>query len=247
MKNGLRPGAVDNFISITVLTVERPYRIVHCRWETGERYVMLVDAESGLPPWEPMLFITTQVRNHGRSVATMEAALRAIQVLLAYLEAHGIDLEQRVLSRRYLALHELDALCDWMQRSRDRRGRRGGAHRAAAVSKAHHYNRLHRIAAYIEWYGHALLDNRRTRDDDKAIETVVKAIRRRRPRWGRGDSIRDRALTDEQCNRLLEVIEPVHPDNPFKDPRTAERNELAVLMLLTCEPLAKSVFGRVFA
>ena len=38
------------------------YRIVHCRWESGERYCMMVDAELGLPPWYPMLFVTTQLR-----------------------------------------------------------------------------------------------------------------------------------------------------------------------------------------
>ena len=212
--------------------METTYRIVNCRWQSGERYVMLVDSETGLAPWEPMLFITTQARNAGRSVATMEAALRAIQVLLTYAEARGIDLDQRVLSGQYLALHEVDALSDSAQRSFDRRGRWGGTHRAAMVSKAHHYNRLSWIAAYLEWYAHAVRDNRRTRDDDKAIERVVKAIRGRRPRWGRGASIRDRALTDEQCDRLLEVIDPSHADNPFEDRRTAERNELAVLMLL---------------
>ena len=208
------------------------YRIVNCRWQSGEHYRMLIDAETGQPLWWPMLFITTQLRNAGRSVATMEAALKAIQVLLAYAEAHGIDLDQRVLSRQYLALHEVNALSDWAQRSFDRRGRRGGTHRAATVSKAYHYNRLSWIAAYLEWYAHALLDNRGTRDVDKVIETVVKEIRGRRPRWGRGASIRDRALTDEQFDRLLQVIVPSHPDNPFEDRRTAERNELAVLMLL---------------
>ena len=51
------------------------YRNVSCRWQSGERYEMLVDAETGLPQWWPLLHITTQVRNAGRSVATMEAAL----------------------------------------------------------------------------------------------------------------------------------------------------------------------------
>ena len=214
-----------------MLAMETTYRIVNCRWQSGERYGMLVDAETGRPPWWPMLFITTQLRSVGRSVATMEAALKALQVLLAYAEAHGIDLDQRVLSRQYLALHEVDALSDWAQRSFDRRGRGGGANRGATVSKAYHYNRLNWIAAYLEWYAHQALDDHGTRDDNKALETVVKKIRSRRPRLRRV-SIRDRSLTEEQCDRLLKVIEPRHPDNPFDDRRTAERNELAVLMLL---------------
>ena len=65
------------------------YRIVNRRWESGEHYRMLVDVETGMPPWWPTLFVTTQLRNAGRSVATMEAALEAIKVLLAFAEGHG--------------------------------------------------------------------------------------------------------------------------------------------------------------
>ncbi len=74
---------------------------------------MLVHAETQLPPWGPMLFATAQLRNPGKSAATIEAALRAIAVLLAFAEAHDIDLRQRSLSGEYLALNEVDALCDW--------------------------------------------------------------------------------------------------------------------------------------
>jgi len=65
------------------------YRIRQTTWDTAERYCMLVDAETGMPPWYPMLFITTQLRNDGQSVATMEAALGTIQVLLDFTEARG--------------------------------------------------------------------------------------------------------------------------------------------------------------
>ena len=207
------------------------YRIVDCRWETGEHYPMLVDAQTGEPPWWPTLFITAQIRT-GRSSATIESTLRSIQLLLAYLQAHEIDLQQRVLSRQYLALHELAALCDWAQRSFDGTGRPGRADVAAPVSKAHYYNRLDRIATYLKWVAETLLGIRRARDDDKAIHDIVKAIRGRKPPCQRGAPLCDRALTEEQCDRLLEVIRPDHQSNPFTDPRTAARNELAVEMLL---------------
>ena len=104
---------------------------------------MLVDAETGMPPWYPMLFITTQLRNDGQSVATMEAAPGAIQVLLDFSEARGMDLEERLLKREFLATHEIDALCDAAQHRRKRRGRDG-----ATVSDGHYYKRLTYIAQY---------------------------------------------------------------------------------------------------
>ena len=202
------------------------YRIVHCRWESGERYCMLVEDETGLPPWYPMLFVTTQLRNAARSVATMEAALGAIQLLLEHTDAQGIDLEQRVLKREFLATHEIETLCDQAQL------RRNAGHRdQRTVSVGHHYKRLSFIATYLEWFVREVLDNRRSRDDDRAVDEMVRKINSRRPEWNSKGAERDRALTDEQLQRLMEVLDPSHPDNPFNDERAAIRNQLAVLML----------------
>lgn len=208
------------------------YRLVHCRWQTGERYCLLVDAETGLPPWWPTLFITTQLRTTSKSVATMETALRSIQILLAYADEHGISLEDRVLAREHLALHEVHGLADWAQQSFDpSRPRNGRVNKPSTVSRAQHYTRLGWIAAYFQWFARTVLNI--TPDDNAAIEWVVKAIRARRPSCRRGSSLLDRALTDEQCHRLLDVLRPNHLDNPFRnDPRTAERNALAVYLIL---------------
>ena len=93
------------------------YRIVNCRWQSGERYRMLVDAQTGMPAYWPTLFVTTQLRNAGRSVTTMEAVLGAIRVLLSFAEGRNIDLTERVLKHEFLATHELDALCDDAQQN----------------------------------------------------------------------------------------------------------------------------------
>ena len=76
-----------------------PYRVIKCTWASGERYRMLVDADTGMPTWWPTLFVTTQLRNTGKSVATMEMALRAIQLLLTHADAQGVDLETRFENR----------------------------------------------------------------------------------------------------------------------------------------------------
>ena len=213
------------------MAMEATYRIVNCRWQSGERYPMLVNAETALPPWEPMLFVTTQLRNANKSVATMEAALGAIHVLLAFAQAQGIDLEQRVLSRQYLTVSELDALCDWAGRNHRQEDNRGKPHRAETICKGHQYNRLSWIALYFAWYADAVPIAPHAPEADESIHKLVRAIRARRPRWGREGLIRDRALTSEQWDRLIELVEPSHPDNPFRDPRVAERNALLVLML----------------
>ena len=99
------------------------------------------------------------------------------------------------------------------------------------VSATHLYNRLNRIAAYLEWFARSMLDNRRGPDDDEAIENIIKTIRARRPQVDSEDDLPDRALSDAAYERLMEVIEPTHPGNPFRDARTAERNALAIHLL----------------
>ena len=127
------------------------YRIVQCRWQSGERYVMLVEAETGQPPWWPMLYVTTQLRNTGRSVATMEAALRAIQVLLAYTDTHGIDLEERFETREFLDVYEVDNLVrlgaarDESDPARSERTRSRGRIEDTPVRTAHHDRQLPRV------------------------------------------------------------------------------------------------------
>ena len=150
------------------------YQIRHCRWESGERYCMMVDPETGLPPWWPTLYITTQVRNRGQSVATMEQALRSIGMLLAYAEAEEIDLEERVRKRRFLAPEEIDGLCDSTQRKIA--GIAGGG-KPETVSPAHQHNRLGTIARYLEWFAREMLREHRTQDDDKATGKLANAIR----------------------------------------------------------------------
>ena len=208
-----------------------PYRMVKCRWDTGEHYRILVDENTGVPPVWPTLYVTTQLRNAGKSVATMEAALGAIQVLLRYAEANAINLTERVLKHEFLARHEVDALCDEAQNVQGKRGQ--GKGRTAKVCARHLYNRLSRIAAYLEWFAHAVLDNRRTREDDEAIKKLAEKILARRP--GRPSievNLPDRGPSDAAVARLMEVIEPTHLSNPFANARVAERNALAIHMLV---------------
>ncbi len=84
---------------------------------SGERYCLLVEPESGVPLFYPNLFVTTQVRNAGLSVSSMQTALVAINVLHSYCRAQQLDIETRLESGEYLAEHELDGLRDFCQRS----------------------------------------------------------------------------------------------------------------------------------
>ena len=199
------------------------YRIVNCRWESGEHYRMLVNTTTGVPPYWPTLFISTQIRNTGRSVATMEAALDAIRVLFGFLDERRIDLEERVLQGEYFVTGEIDALCD--QARLASRGER-------TVSPSLHYKRLTTLARYLEWFAHTLLGAEHAQYDYSPIERMVRNVQSRRPPWNDDATIKDRAPEDDVVARLLELTKPGHPENPFKDERTAQRNWLIILLLI---------------
>ena len=188
-----------------------PYRIVKSRWESGEHYRLLVDAETAMPAYWPTLYVTTQIRNKGHSVATMDVALGAIQVLFAFAEARNLDLKDRFRSRQFLRTHEVEDLCGFAQLRR--RGRRGGGkgRKPGIVSGHHYYQRLSVIANYLEWFAYTLLEKDKTSDDNRAIREMLTNIRSRRPESDEGSSIEDRAPSEEAFARLMEVIDPDHP------------------------------------
>ncbi|WP_284320809.1 hypothetical protein [Dyella acidisoli] len=71
---------------------------------------MLVD-ETGMPLFFFALFITTQVRNAGRSANIIGAYLSTIKRLYIWSRASAIDLEQRFSTKVYLTDSELESLC----------------------------------------------------------------------------------------------------------------------------------------
>ena len=217
------------------------HRVVECHFEDGERYRLLVEDATGLPLWHPNLYITTQVRNASKSVVTMEAALRAIRVLLAFAATRRIDLEERVRSGQYLSLAELDSLNDYSQLDFETRYSKKPSRTSnalmfpgsapARVSRAYEYQRLSHIASYLGWYARSVLGASRTSDDDASIDHLISTIRARRPTFKQGTPRRDRALLDEQFDRLVEVVDPDHRDNPFRGRDVRERNALIVHLL----------------
>ena len=61
---------------------------------------------------------------------------------------------------------------------------------------------------------------------------MVKLIRGRRPPFRLSGTRRDKALQDSQFDLLMEIIQPGHPENPFKARDIAVRNALIVHLLI---------------
>ncbi|PPE59278.1 Tyrosine-based site-specific recombinase CMGI-7 [Pectobacterium brasiliense] len=208
--------------------------------DSGERYCLVIDKASGLPVFHPNLFITTQVRNtKSNSFSSVSSAAISLVVLLRFLYRRGIDLEQRVNSRTFFEVHELDDLRDFTQRkflsspiddsvlsmfSLEELEEAEGF-----VESSTQYNRLTIIAEYLKWFSSHII-SRPSATESKQIDAIETQIKSRRPsRKGRNND-KDRSIDDIQLDALFEVIRIGSEQNPF----TAEvqrRNRLIVLLL----------------
>ena len=86
------------------------FRIANLRLQSGERLPLLVTAATGVPLWNPALFIVTELRAINRAAATLQQAVRAIMVAHQVLDHLGVDLDARLDEGRMLDIGELDAL-----------------------------------------------------------------------------------------------------------------------------------------
>lgn len=214
---------------------------------SGERYCLLVDPESGVPLFYPNLFVTTQVRNAGLSVSSMQTALVAINVLYSYCTAQRLDIETRLESGEYLAEHELDGLRDFCQRSFKRSSepnknnvfsirsgiRVGRAHGVSVVKPAVAYTRLSLIADYLSWLSKILVRGALNKDRSAMVERMCSGLRGRRPLTrGRSTLNAEISLTKDQLSDLQDLVRPDSPRNPFHDGGVRSRNNLIIQLLI---------------
>jgi|APLak6261659701_1056019.scaffolds.fasta_scaffold05973_1 integrase len=210
--------------------------------ESGERYCLLVDGQSGLPEFYPNLFITTQVRNRSLSYSSMEAALSGISVLMRYMEERGERIENRFQEGKLFKEYELDAIRDFCQiKFRDHIAKEG--HKGIItllelgkfdkkVSSQTSYVRLTVIAQYIKWLTEQLVGNRKDRSTIIQTGKMEKGLKARRPvKKKRNAEEYEKGLDEEQISLVFELFRPDSELNPFPDKSVRIRNRLIFLML----------------
>ncbi len=74
---------------ITVLTVKR------YTFESGERYALIINAETGIPLMHQNLYVTIHIRNKGDSINTMIACLGDLRLFDEICEYLNINFERK--------------------------------------------------------------------------------------------------------------------------------------------------------
>lgn len=200
--------------------------------DSGERYCLVIDQLNGLPLYHPNLFITTQLRNKSDSFSTMISAANNLVVFSKFLIDRGINFEERITSRIFLTVNEMDDLRDYTQlkvSSLPSNRLKNKRCIDSLVSPITHYMRLTTIADYCAWYANHFI-RQPDLNESRQIKRLQSQIKSRRPKKRGRNSRQDKSLDDSQLEVLFEVIRIDSEFNPFsKD--VQRRNRLIILLL----------------
>lgn len=191
---------------------------------------MLISKESSKPALYPNMYLTARIRNKGYSVNTMEAVARTLALLHTFFDLKGIDISDRIISKKLLTIYEIDALVSYLGINnyskkviniKDKK----------LVSNQTKINRVSTVTHYLEWLcGFLLKENNEYRH---VVMRFIGSIRERKPRSAVDFDFYSRepkALSDLQKNKLFICVKPNGTINPFIR-SVQNRNELIILML----------------
>lgn len=225
---------------------------------SGERLPILINRSSGMPEFYPNLYAVTQLRQTNRAANTMKQTLHAIKLLLQFLYDFDIDLIKRIWKEnRLFTMGEVDALVSCCRhyfldtqvptknvKARAPRVTHIRSHQPKRlvqprmVDSLYAANRIQTIHSYLTWLTSLRLFQFGP-NDSKDRETlihhqneVLSRILARIPRTrGRNQDEQKEGLSEEVVERLLQVVDPMSLENPWKSEFCRIRNATMIYWL----------------
>ncbi len=228
---------LDILLIITMMSIKRFVM------NSGERFAVLLNSD-GVPMTYPNLYTIIHSRNRGQSINTVSALLEDIKLLLQLLDKLEIDLEQRIKSKDFLKLDEIEALANLANFSRSRldgiasnkkiisfpKIRNKELSRAKLVvtqdyvSKDLIYRRLTNFAEYIAWLEAYL--------DSSAVTGTKRLLKSRRPQKSMDIQSEYKSFDGDQLNKILKAVDPNNQNKIWISDYIAYRNELIIYLFL---------------
>ena len=225
------------------------------RFRNGERHSVL-SRLGGLPVHEVTLYLA-KYRKRGRATNTIHAVCVVLAFLYRELAKTNINLLERLRQGRFLTVPELNRLaeaaqyrvdnlayedaneqgdCQVIDIRRIRIRRKAAVDEVKAVTVATQASRLRYIADFLEFmatYIGATLPARQRPDLAHESAGALKSFLAQVPRVSQRAKLGAReGLSKEDQDRLLRVIHPDSPANPWKRGFVRHRNWLIVVLLL---------------
>lgn len=232
--------------------VVNPYTVRWSRFADGERMPFLIPIATGLPLEAPTYWIIAHRRALGMQPNTLFNELRSLMYLYLWADLRGIDVGERLREGVFLSLSEIidlvgfcgRFLADILPELDDRRLNvvRGASRKLpkdGSVQSGGKRNRLFVIRSFIEFTSADYLSqlqqwptrwsayDKMRRECLDRMGGYIAGIRA----LNRDDVGQREGLDPEVIKRLLAVVEPDHPENPFR-PEVRFRNYLIVRLLV---------------
>ena len=209
----------------------------------GERFAVLLNSD-GVPMTYPNLYTIINLRNHGQSINTISAILEDIKLLFQLLDQLEIDLEQRIKSKDFLEINEIEAIANLASFSRSRlywmasnkkvinfpkinnkeRSRAKLVVTQDYVSKQLIYRRLTNFAEYIGWF--------ETHLHSSAITSTKRLLKSRRPRKSMDTQSEYKSFDSDQLNKIFKAVDPDNQNRIWTSDYITYRNELITYLFL---------------
>ncbi|ARL87138.1 integrase [Burkholderia pseudomallei] len=225
------------------------------RFRNGERHSVL-SRPGSLPVHEAALYLA-RYRKRGRAANTIHAVCVVLALLYRELAKADINLLERLRQGRFLTVPELNRLAEAAQYRVDdlsyedadkrrsanvisikriRMRRSLAVDEVKAVTVATQASRLRYMADFLDFlvtYFGAMLPTCQRRELASESADALKAFLAQVPKVSKRAKLGAReGLSKEDQNRLLKVIHPDSPDNPWKRGFVRHRNWLIVVLLL---------------
>lgn len=229
---------------------------------SGERLPVLL-GQDGLPMFEPTVFSLSEIRSRNRASNTIDSYLRSVMVFLLFLDLRKIDLEDRLDQGQLLSLGEiedvvrvcrlplekihsmLDEASDQAQQlvsviSLEKLRMRSAGSTEVEIDPGSAATRLRNIRDYLRWLALARIskhgiDASLRMTLESSAQYTSHAIDARLPSasYKSGELDQREGLEPDVIERVLKVIDPQSPDNPWRDEHSRYRNKLIIEWLLS--------------
>ena len=230
------------------------FNVVEVRYDTGEHLPVLV-APDGSVPLLPAIYATSICRPKDSS-STIKIKLSALKHLYEWAKICGVDLETCFENREFLTPVEIDSLIyacklhfKYMAsvlrvafRSNDKRSvvSLNRRQEMKTVNSATQYSRLRHIYNYLDWVS---LESVKKLDPSRSAYEEALSYKNNMLSWlenrtPKATVVYGCSLTPPKGfdfnvqQRIMEVIEPDHPENPWKNEFVKIRNQLYITICL---------------
>ena len=213
-------------------------------FSSGERFINLFSPD-GWPMFWPTLWSITNYRGRGKSINTIETALRSVKCLYEYLDEAEINLDERIGQGMLLSLNELEALLNRLRLYRkqdikkdnvlDFKRKESKPLTLKALNPGSYSARLIYVSSYLTFRAYVALSKLTHKDPHKqdlqsALHIKDEFFKGRGPR--KSSSIKEReGLGSEKLKLLNKVTSSSSKENPWKNRVVRLRNQLIIQLL----------------